>query len=268
MKGDSRPARADSDTYHEDDGIRFLVESALRSVASHKNHAKPTSRSEWVQHLCDALMSDSETGYNAVISDMVLNGFEPDDIYHSVVPDAARQLGEMWLYDEASFVEVTMAASRLQGLLRDQKIDDNGFWMDRSVPLGQSILLVIPQFEDHSLGAFVAADQFRRHGIWVHLAIGMETAELITLVAGGRFAMVGFTLSTGNCLDKLTEMMSDLKAGIPDCPPLIVGGNVVEQVSAVADQTGANYAVRSVREAIERCSLVSVAEPLSSELAF
>lgn len=268
MKQDSQKARSADDAYHEDDGIRFLVESALRSVASHKNHSKPASRSEWVQHLCDALMSDSETGYHAVISDMVLNGFESDDIYHSVIPDAARHLGEMWLYDEATFVEVTAGASRLQGLLRDKKVGDNGFWMDRSVPLGQSILLVIPQFEDHSLGAFVAADQFRRHGIWVHLAIGMETGELINLVAGGRFAMVGFTLSTGNCLDQLTEMVSALRCGVTECPPLIVGGNVVEQVSAVADQTGATYAVKTVREAIERCSLVSVAEPLSSELAF
>lgn len=268
MKQDSRQPRAANDTYHEDDGIKFLVESALRSVASHKNLAKPVSRSEWVRHLCDALMSESETGYRAVISDMVLNGFESDDIYHGVVPDAARHLGEMWLYDEATFVEVTTGASRLQGLLRDKQGDETGFWMDRTVPLGQSILLVIPQFEDHSLGAFVAADQFRRHGVWVHLAIGMETGELIKLVAGGRFAMVGFTLSTGKCLDNLTDLVSDLRRGVTECPPLIVGGNVVEQVAAVADQTGATYAVKSVREAIERCGLVSVVEPLSSELAF
>ena len=140
--------------------------------------------------------------------------------------------------------------------------------MDRSIPLGQSILLVIPQFEDHSLGAFVAADQFRRHGIWVHLAISLESSEVVKLVAGGRFAMVGFTLSTGNSLDKMTDMVSDIRAGVPECPPLIIGGNVVDQVSTVADQTGATYAVGSVREAIERCSLASVAEPLSSELTF
>ncbi|HKK30998.1 MAG TPA: hypothetical protein VKA18_11465 [Alphaproteobacteria bacterium] len=203
-----------------------------------------------------------------MVSDLVLNGFEPDDIYQSVVPDAARKLGEMWLYDEATFVEVTTGASRLQGLLRERKQDDKGFWMDRSIPLGQSILLVIPQFEDHSLGAFVAADQFRRHGIWVHLAISLESSEVVKLVAGGRFAMVGFTLSTGNSLDKMTDMVSDIRAGVPECPPLIIGGNVVDQVSTVADQTGATYAVGSVREAIERCSLASVAEPLSSELTF
>jgi methylmalonyl-CoA mutase cobalamin-binding subunit len=268
MKQDTQEARSGNGSYHEDDGIRFLVESALRSVASHKNHTKPASRSEWIQHLCDALIADSDTAYRSVVSDLVLNGFEPDDIYQSVVPDAARKLGEMWLYDEATFVEVTTGASRLQGLLRERKQDDKGFWMDRSIPLGQSILLVIPQFEDHSLGAFVAADQFRRHGIWVHLAISLESSEVVKLVAGGRFAMVGFTLSTGNSLDKMTDMVSDIRAGVPECPPLIIGGNVVDQVSTVADQTGATYAVGSVREAIERCSLASVAEPLSSELTF
>lgn len=268
MKEDTQEARAGNGSYHEDDGIRFLVESALRSVASNKTHIKPAARSEWVQLLCDALIADSETGYQSVISDMVLNGFEPEELYHSIVPAAARQLGEMWLYDEASFVEVTQGAARLQGIMREKGDGDRGFWMDRSIPLGQSILMVIPQFEDHSLGAFVAADQFRRHGIWVHLAIGMDSAELIRLVAGGRFAMVGFTLSTGKALDKMTEMVSDLRAGVSECPPLIIGGHVVDEVATVADQTGVTYAVKSVREAIERCSLSSVAEPLSSELTF
>lgn len=268
MKQDTREARSGNGSYHEDDGIRFLVESALRSVATHKNHAKPASRFEWVRHLCDALIAESETAYRSVISDLVLNGFDPDDIYQSIVPDAARHLGEMWLHDEATFVEVTTGASRLQGLLREKKTDDDGVWKDRSIPLGQSILLVIPQFEDHSLGAFVAADQFRRHGIWVHMGIGMEAGEVSNLVARGRFAMVGFTLSNGNNLDEMTGMVSSIRAQVDECPPLIVGGNVVEQVSAVADQTGATYAVKSVREAIERCSLASVAEPLSSEFAF
>lgn len=268
MKQDTQEARSGNGSYHEDDGIRFLVESALRSVASHKNHAKPASRSEWIRHLCYALIADSETAYRSVISDLLLNGFEPDDIYQCVIPDAARHLGEMWLYDEATFVEVTTGASRLQGLLREKKTDDTGGWMDRSIPLGQSILLVIPQFEDHSLGAFVAADQFRRHGIWVHLGIGMDSAEVVHSVARGRFSMVGFTLSTGNNLDEMTGMVSEIRAAVSHCPPLVIGGNVVEQVSTVADQTGATYGVKSVREAIERCNLVSVAEPVSSELAF
>ncbi|MEI4231548.1 hypothetical protein [Roseovarius sp. D22-M7] len=268
MKQDTRQAGTGNGSYEEDDGIRFLVESALRSVATHKHHEKPASRAEWVQHLCDALVAESDTAYRAVISDMVLSGFEPEDLYQSVIPDAARHLGEMWLYDEATFVEVTTGASRLQSLIRERKVGDNGPGMDRSVPLGQSILLVIPQFEDHSLGAFVAADQFRRHGVWVNLAIGLETDEVVNLVAGGRFSMVGFTLSTGNALDRMTDLVTDIRDSVKECPPLIIGGSVVDQESAVADRTGATYAVQSVREAIERCRLVSVAEPVSSELTF
>lgn len=268
MKHDTQEARSGNGSYEEDNGIRFLVESALRSVASHKNHAKPASRAEWVRHLCDALIAGSDTAYRSVISDLVLNGFEPDEIYQSIIPDAARNLGEMWLFDEATFVEVTTGASRLQSLLREKKTNDNAGWMNRSIPLGQSILLVIPQFEDHSLGAFVAADQFRRHGIWVHLGIGMDTPEVVDLVARGRFAMVGFTLSTGKNLDKMKTMMSSIRKTVDECPPLIIGGNVVEQVPTVADQTGATYVVSSVREAIERCNLASVAEPVSSELVF
>lgn len=268
MKQDTQQARYGGDSYSEDDGIRFLVESALRSVATHKTHTRPATRSEWVRYLCEELVAESETSYQAVMSDMVLNGFDSEDIYHCIVPDAARQLGEMWLYDEATFMEVTTGASRLQGLMRERSAGDNGFWMDRSIPLGQSILLVIPQYEDHSLGAFVAADQFRRHGVWVHLAIGMEISELINLVAGGRFSMVGFTLASSKGLDDLTGIVSGIRAGVPECPPLVIGGNVVDEVSGVAERIGATHAVKSVREAIERCHLASVHEPLSSEPVF
>jgi hypothetical protein len=43
--------------------------------------------------------------------------------------------------------------------------------------LGHRILLVIPE-GNHTLGAFVAANQFRRYGLWVHLAIGQPPTRL------------------------------------------------------------------------------------------
>ena len=46
-----------------------------------------------------------------------------------------------------------------------------------TVPLGHRILLVIPPGEDHTLGAFIAASQFRRYGLWVHLAIGQSAGR-------------------------------------------------------------------------------------------
>ena len=258
---DQRSGLSDQDG----DGIRFLVESALRSVASHKTASRPRTRAEWIERLCDALMSSSETSHQAVVAELLASGVTSEEIYQSFIPEASRAMGRMWLHDEASFVDVTVGASRLQRLLREAGPAEGGRWVDRSIPLGQSVLMVIPDFENHSLGAFVAADQFRRHGLWVHMAIGLQRDELLKLLATGRFSMIGVTAASRKTVESLAELLDYIRSGMEECPPIVVGGRAVGEIADIARRTGADHAVNSVREAVERCGLATVAETLSPE---
>ncbi|MEX0339597.1 MAG: B12-binding domain-containing protein [Arenibacterium sp.] len=243
-------------------GIRFLVESALHSVASSRHQSVPRGQDDWVDHLVDALMSESETSYHAVLSSLIASGVTSKEIYEHYVPDAARRLGQLWVEDRASFVDVTVGAGRLQSLYRDQAEQGERNWLDRSIPLGQSILMIIPEGEDHSLGAFVAANQFRRHGIWVRMAIGLNLDELVQLVQNGRFSMLGVTAATLKTLPQVTQMIDHLRSHIKKCPPITVGGLVVSNHDDVASRTGADVAATTVREAIEKCRLASTGEKL------
>ncbi len=247
------------------DGIRFLVESALRSVASHRSASRPRSRAQWVERLCNALMSTSETSHQAVVAELMASGFSSEEIYQAFVPEAARAMGRMWLHDEASFVEVTVGASRLQALLHAGGASAGNLWVDHSIPLGQSVLMVIPDFENHSLGAFVAADQFRRHGLWVHMAIGLHRDDLLKLLSTGRFSMVGVTAASRKTVEKLAELLEYIRSGMEQCPPIVVGGRAVGEIADLARLTGADHAVNSVREAVERCGLATVAGTLAPE---
>ena len=55
------------DTHHgnsgargpQDQAIRFLVESAIRKVASNYTNDRPRNRDEWVERFCEALMSEA-----------------------------------------------------------------------------------------------------------------------------------------------------------------------------------------------------------------
>ncbi|NBD29045.1 MAG: hypothetical protein GVY31_03280 [Alphaproteobacteria bacterium] len=237
--------------------IRYLVESALRTVASTSQDEKPSTRSEWVAHLASAMVSESDTSHKAAISSLIANGVSSDEVYQTYIPAVARYLGEMWVSDRASFVDVTLGAARLQALLRDA---DEGKGLDRSIPLGQSVLMVVPPYEDHSLGAFVAADQFRRHGLWVHMAIALNGSELIDLVASGRFSLIGLTASSSNSVEKSSEFVDYLRAGVDHCPPVVLGGHVVDEPAAIERRTGVDFAVRTVREAIERAGLMSISQ--------
>lgn len=254
----------DSGSGPQASGIRFLVESALRKVALDKQGGDiPKTRGEWMSKLCAALTDESEAAHQRVVAAMVANGIPSNEIYLSYVPDAARFLGEMWVQDKASFVDVTVGAARLQALFRSREGAELGGWMDRSIPLGQSVLMIVPTFEDHSIGAFVAADQFRRHGIWVHMAIGLENRELHHLLGSGRFAMAGITAGSAKTLERLTELIDYLRSNLDYCPPIVIGGRLVDKPREVEKRTGADFAVRTAREAIELCGLASVVDPLS-----
>lgn len=260
-----RSSKPQSSALHESQrpAIRFLVESALRKVISNNSKSIPRSRDEWVARLSEALMSESESSYQTVISSLVSSGVTTEEIYQDFVPATARYLGELWITDRASFVDVTVAASRLQTLFRSGEHPTGSRWLDRSVPLGQSVLMVIPSYEQHSLGAFVAADNLRRHGLWVHMAIALDRDELVEMLSSNRFAMIGISVSTRNSVEKTTELVDYVRANVDHVPPIVVGGGAVDDCDEAVRRTGADFAVTSAREAIEKCGLSSIAGALS-----
>ena len=242
--------------------IRFLVESALRTLNSKVAAAQPRTRDQWVGRLCQALMSESDLEYEAVIKALIATGVEPEDVYQSYVPSAARFLGELWVSDRASFVDVTIGASRLQSLFRSSDLSLASRFSDRSIPLGLSVLMIIPEYEQHALGAFVIADNLRRHGLWVHMAIGLKEAELSDLIRSSRFTMIGISLATRATVEKTTGLVDYIRSNVEYVPPIVVGGRIVDEDETAVLRTGADFAVRTAREAIERCGLSSVAEAI------
>jgi len=168
----------------------------------------------------------------------------------------------LWVADRASFVDVTVGAGRLQALFRASDIKGGGRWLDRAIPLGQSVLMVLPAFEGHSLGGFIAADHLRRHGLWVRMAIALDNWELAQLLESTRFSMVGISVATWNSVENAAEIVDHLRTNVSDLPPIVIGGRVVADAEAVVQRTGADFAVRSAREAIERCGLTTVATSL------
>ncbi|RBI73139.1 hypothetical protein DQW77_09835 [Roseovarius sp. TE539] len=261
--GDKSEAEPSGLSEDQEPALRNLVESALRRVASVKTSSRPRSRNEWIEHFCEALMSESETSHHAVLSALVSSGVTSEEVFQSYVPDAARRLGELWLNDQATFVEVTVGASRLQALFRRQGSDASGRWLDRSIPLGQSVLMITPQYEQHSLGAFVAADNLRRHGLWVHMAIGLNYQEIAEMIITSRFAMVGITASTWNSVEKTAKIIEYIRANVEEVPPIVIGGYAASDRQGVEKLSGADYVVMSAREAIERCGLSTTVESLS-----
>lgn len=246
----------------EDLKIHHLARSALQLLASEQLGTRPRTRHDWVERLVDALIVEAEGPHQLVITDMTSSGATSDEIYESIIPEASRLLGELWVRDQITFVDVTVGAGRLQKLYRDRTAHHESGWLRRTTPLGQPILMVIPDYEDHSLGAFVAADSFRRHGLWVHMAIGLNSQEVVATITAHRFAMIGITISSKKHIEKAASLIDTLRQSGANPPPFVVGGRIVETESRVAELTGADFASRSAREAIEQCGLSTVVASL------
>ena len=123
---------------------------------------------------------------------------------------------------------------------------------------------MIPPEEDHTLGAFVAASQFRRYGLWVHLAIGQSADEVAETVAAQDFEMIGISGAGRRSLDSVGRLVSTIKRRCPQCAPVVVGGNMCNLESRVLDLTGANFVTTNPRQAMSFCG-ISTRQDLSFE---
>ena len=74
---------------------------------------------------------------------------------------------------------------------------------------------MIPPEEDHTLGAFVAANQFRRYGLWVHLAIGQSHDEVAETVAAQDFEMIGISGAGRRALESVRQSGQHGQAALP-----------------------------------------------------
>lgn len=243
----------------EQTGIRSLAESALKILAESRQCDRQDDMPQWIERLCDAVVSDSETSHHRVISAMVSSGVRSDEVFDTYLPAVARELGDRWMRDEASFVEVTLGTGRLQSLLRERA--------ERrcSAPAGggRRILLVLPPFEAHALGVFIAADQMRRAGHSVHLAIEPGATELAKLIAERGFAMIGLTCATRRAVGDLRSFVSELRAAVPHAlPPVVIGGPLSNSMPDLAQRTGADHVAGSCEEALRLADLAHASETL------
>ncbi|MFW5654618.1 MAG: cobalamin B12-binding domain-containing protein [Roseicyclus sp.] len=218
--------------------------------------ARPAAAEAELLLLCDAFLSEENDVRHAVLARMRETGLPVSGIIDRVIPQVARYMGRRWASDEISFADVTIGAARLQETVRAlgrsasrQRGDAPGH---RAKP---RVLLVIPRPEHHTLGVFVAADQFRRFGLEVDAALDLHPREVGEMVRRNRYAMVGITASGRRTLASTRELVDMIRASVTRVTPIVLGGSVVTGGSNLEHLTGVDHVVRDVPSAIDLCGL-------------
>jgi methanogenic corrinoid protein MtbC1 len=116
------------------------------------------------------------------------NSFHHNE-YILITSPAAKQLGEWWSSDEATFVEVTLGTGRIYAIMR--AMSD---MFEPRVPITSktAVFCTVPG-ETHSLGVKMATDMFRKNGWQIDLNIGMSHAELVESIGSAQHMLIGLS---------------------------------------------------------------------------
>jgi methanogenic corrinoid protein MtbC1 len=163
------------------------------------------------------------------------------ELVAQVVEPTARRLGDLWLADDCSELELTLALCRLQSDLRGLSLGAT-----RSRLLGLPAVLVVPQpGEAHGLGAALDAELLWRAGWDMHAEFPASDGALDALLAGTWFDALDLSLSAAlrheHGLPRLAETIAHARsASLNPALVVVVGGRVFAEPGDAALQVGAD----------------------------
>jgi len=249
----------------QDEVIPRLLASLQRA------HGAPSARDgtvlgpHHVNELVGLLLRGTQPQAAAYVEQLHACGVGADALILDLLARSAHRLGEMWENDLCDFTEVTLGVMRLSTMMR---LVSSAF--DTATPPADDapgILLVQAPGEQHGLGLAMVGHFFRRAGWQVRAEPVITQDELIDIVSGNWFAVVGISVSCSDHLDRLTRAIAALRAA--SCNPAIgvmVGGApFIDQPGMVAS-VGADGTAADGRLAVEQAHIL-LARHLRDKLA-
>ncbi|MBD3763490.1 MAG: hypothetical protein IE927_01820 [Rhodobacterales bacterium] len=169
-------------------------------------------------------------------------------IVDGYIPEAARRLGLDWEADRISFTDVTVGAARLSGLLHGMGLDCTA---DDARPNGQdTLLLIVPHGEQHTLGAAILAGQLRRMGISVCFRLGPSLSDLAGLTAARHFKGALISIGSQDRINTCSMLVRTLHTLSKGTLRVVVGGVIVGSGSPDLLALGADAVTNEIEGAL------------------
>lgn len=232
-------------------GNHMLVDGFARSVISKVNATPHQRRNRRIEIgsriLYSAALLPGRFDEARIIEELAALRITNIDIVDHCIPQVAAALGEGWIEDRLSFVQVSMGSARLFGLCK--AIGET--WDNLRPPMNaRNLLLVTVYREDHIIGTAVLADQLRRrgHSVRVH---SNGTAESIPLaVCADRYDGVLVSASTTQALETAVSAIKKVKISDPRTI-VVLGGAAVAGNEGLLANTGADLITNEIDMALD-----------------
>jgi len=182
---------------------------------------------------------------------MRAQGTSLEAIFLDLLAPSARRLGDLWVADLCSFMDVTLGLGGLQRILRvlSQGFADIG----PHGAEGRRALLVSAPGEQHTFGVSIVGEFLRRAGWDVMVEPGPSERDLAKIVGGERFALFGMSLGSENRLDLLTKAIDVVRRNSRNgAIGVMVGGQVFVDHPGLVERVGADTTAADGRDVAEQ----------------
>lgn len=204
----------------------------------------PEAISVYIDNLVRLALDADDIRLNAMIASLAEQGWKSAAIVSLLIEPAARALGDAWLADSCSEIELTIALSMLQLAGHVVRYSPTADTLRNS---RYSILLATAPGEPHMLGTALLADQFTDAGWNVDMTFPDSDEALANQVNSAHPDAVDIALSDAllraNALPRLRGTIAHTRLAIPEHPMVIsVGGRLFAEATATALSVGADHA--------------------------
>ena len=218
--------------------------SSFKKLADHPEHTKHLTK-----RLLTAACSSDRQHILDVIKELQIADASVSDIISVLVPNVARKLGQDWINDTVSFGGVTIGCARLQACVHHL---ERGF---AERPLKENThqttcLVVVPEGEQHTLGAVVLAAELRQAGPHAQLALDVSAAKMAQLVQTEDYDVVMISAALGQNVESLRNLVSAARKK-DSTTKVIIGGSLLTQEKNLKKATGADNVTSAWKTALK-----------------
>lgn len=235
------------------DGLNDIARWALALLAARRANGTPRVRSDLMQVLHSAVIDPDPAPLDACLAMLVRERVGAAAVADLYVPDLARRLGEDWMEDRLSFVQVGLATARMQAMLRAIGC---AWSADAAAPGAErSVALIVPQDEQHTLGALVLLGQLRRLGVTVRLMLGPAPGEVPPMLQRGGMGGVLISVAGTGKLAHVGDLVKEIRRDGPQGLPVVVGGAVLQSDIESVRSLGADLVTADLHAALRACGI-------------
>lgn len=208
----------------------------------------PPAVADHVARIVGLALDGDDTGLNALIASFADNGWTGGAVVTLLIEPAARALGDAWMADQCSALELTIALSMLQLAGHALRYAPASETIRKS---RYSILLATAPGEGHMLGTSLLADQFTDAGWRVEMAFPESEQALLNQLGAQQPDALDIGLSDAlprqHALINLRSAVEHSRLAALGRPTILsVGGRLFSEAAASAGSVGADYARKGI----------------------